>query len=131
MGRPSAAGEFSSIQNNSDLPQGLKPRLAALWTARTAGIVMPLWSRRSRSRLPAIPGLIGDTEMGHEHVGLAIRAGTGHGRAQPISLARDHGYRDRGNPRTAADEIAEYLERHQYDLSPALRIELERRHVCL
>ena len=34
-------------------------------------------------------------------------------------------------PRTAADEIAEYLERHQYDLSPALRIELERRHVCV
>ena len=36
-----------------------------------------------------------------------------------------------GSPRTAANEIAEYLERHQYDLSPALRIELERRHVCV
>jgi hypothetical protein len=36
-----------------------------------------------------------------------------------------------GPPRTAADEIAEYLARHQYDLSPTLRIELERRHVCL
>jgi hypothetical protein len=36
-----------------------------------------------------------------------------------------------GPPRTAADEIAEYLVRHQYDLSPPLRIELERRHVCL
>jgi hypothetical protein len=36
-----------------------------------------------------------------------------------------------GTPRTAADEIAEYLERHQYDLSPALRIELERRNVCV
>ena len=36
-----------------------------------------------------------------------------------------------GSPRTAADEIAEYLARHQYDLSPTLRIELERRHVCL
>ena len=36
-----------------------------------------------------------------------------------------------GTPRTAADEIVEYLKRHQYDLSPALRIELERRHVCL
>ena len=33
-----------------------------------------------------------------------------------------------GPPRTAADEIAEYLSRHQYDLSPTLRIELERRH---
>jgi hypothetical protein len=36
-----------------------------------------------------------------------------------------------GPPRTAADKIAEYLERHQYDLSPTLRIELERRHVCV
>jgi len=34
-------------------------------------------------------------------------------------------------PRTAADEIGEYLARHQYDLSPILRIELERRHVCV
>ena len=36
-----------------------------------------------------------------------------------------------GPPRTAADEITEYLARHQYDLSPTLRSELERRHVCL
>jgi hypothetical protein len=36
-----------------------------------------------------------------------------------------------GPPRTAADEITEYLARHQHDLSPTLRIELERRHVCL
>jgi hypothetical protein len=36
-----------------------------------------------------------------------------------------------GPPRTAADGIAEYLARHQYDLSPTLRIELERRHVCV
>ena len=36
-----------------------------------------------------------------------------------------------GPPRTTADEIAEYLARHQYDLSPTLRSELERRHVCL
>ena len=36
-----------------------------------------------------------------------------------------------GPSRTAADEVAEYLTRHQYDLSPTLRIELERRHVCL
>ena len=36
-----------------------------------------------------------------------------------------------GPPRTAAEEIAEYLARHQYDLSPTLRIELERRHVCV
>jgi hypothetical protein len=30
-------------------------------------------------------------------------------------------------PRKAEDEIAEYLERHQHDLPPTLRIELERR----
>ena len=36
-----------------------------------------------------------------------------------------------GPPRTAADEITEDLARHQYDLSPTLRIELERGHVCL
>ena len=36
-----------------------------------------------------------------------------------------------GHPRTAADEITKYLARHQYDLSPTLRIELERRHVCV
>src|SRR5262244_4475892 len=103
MGCLSITGTFSTIQNNSDLPQGLKPRLAALWAARAAGIVMPLWSRRSRSRLPAIPGLMGNTEMGHEHVGLAIRAGTSHGRAQPISLRRE--IMDtviEGTPRTAA-----------------------------
>ena len=36
-----------------------------------------------------------------------------------------------GPRRTAANEIAAYLARHQYDLSPTLRIELERRHVCV
>jgi len=36
-----------------------------------------------------------------------------------------------GPTRTAADEIAAYLARHQYDFSPALRIDLERRHVCV
>jgi hypothetical protein len=36
-----------------------------------------------------------------------------------------------GRPRTAADEIAAYLARHQYDCAPALRIDLERRHVCV
>jgi hypothetical protein len=44
---------------------------------------------------------------------------------QMIDIATD------GPPRTAAGQIAEYLARHQYDLSPALRIELERRHVCV
>jgi len=34
-----------------------------------------------------------------------------------------------GATRKAEDEIAEYLERHQHDLPPALRIELERRRM--
>jgi hypothetical protein len=34
-----------------------------------------------------------------------------------------------GPTRKAEDEIAEYLERHQYDLPPAVRIELERRRM--
>jgi len=34
-------------------------------------------------------------------------------------------------PRRAEDEIAEYVERHQHDLPPALRIELERRSMSL
>ena len=33
--------------------------------------------------------------------------------------------------RKSEDEIAEYLERHQHDLSPSLRIELERRSMSL
>src|SRR5262249_34143890 len=98
MDRPPIASGFSAIQNNSDLTQGLSPRLAAQSTTRAVDILMLFGVEASRSRLPAIPGLMGNTEMGHEHVGLAIRAGTGHGRAQPISLARDHGYHDRGNP---------------------------------
>jgi hypothetical protein len=36
-----------------------------------------------------------------------------------------------GPPRTTADEIAAYLARHSHDLSPALRVELERRHMCV
>ena len=36
-----------------------------------------------------------------------------------------------GPPRTTADEIAGYLARHLHDLSPALRVELERRHMCV
>jgi hypothetical protein len=36
-----------------------------------------------------------------------------------------------GPPRTTADKIAGYLALHQYDLSPALRVELERRPVCV
>jgi hypothetical protein len=36
-----------------------------------------------------------------------------------------------GRPRTGADEISAYLARHHYDFAPTLRIDLERRHVCV
>jgi hypothetical protein len=36
-----------------------------------------------------------------------------------------------GPMRKADDEIADYLERHQHDLPPMLRIELERRCIGL
>ena len=51
---------------------------------------------------------------------LAVRRG--------ISVGRRFFTRVLAEPtRKAEDEIAEYLERHQHDLPPALRIELERR----
>ncbi len=34
----------------------------------------------------------------------------------------------KGPTRGAQDEVADYLQRHQHDMSPALRIELERCH---
>ena len=48
-----------------------------------------------------------------------------------VARSRSVWHEIEGPPRTAADEIANYLARHQYDLSPTLRIELERRHVCV
>jgi hypothetical protein len=87
MDRLPIASGFNAIQDDSDLPQGLSPRLAAQSTTRV-GILMPPWSRREQIKVAdAIPGLIGNTEMCHEHVGHAVRAGTGHCGAQPISLA--------------------------------------------
>jgi len=69
--------------------------------------------------------------MGHEHVGHAVRAGTDHCGAQSIVWHEIIDTVIEGPPRTTADEIANYLARHQYDLTPTLRIELERRHVCV
>jgi hypothetical protein len=74
---------FSAIQNNSDLSQGRSPPSEAESTERAAGILMPLLA----VKIAAIPSLIANTEKCHEHVGHAICGGTGHGRAQPISLA--------------------------------------------
>src|SRR5205809_7984399 len=87
MDRLPMASGFSAIQNNSDVSQGLSPRLAPQSTTRAVGILMPLWSRSEQIKVQAIPGLIGHTEMCHEYVGHGIRGATGHRRAQPISLA--------------------------------------------
>jgi hypothetical protein len=49
------ASGFSAIQNNSDVSQGLSPRLAAQWTTRAVGILMPLWSRREQIKVAGDP----------------------------------------------------------------------------
>jgi hypothetical protein len=59
MGRLPMASGFSAIQNNSDVSQGLSPRLAPQSTTRAVGILMPLWSRSEQIKVQAIPGLIG------------------------------------------------------------------------
>jgi hypothetical protein len=51
------ANGFSAIQNNSDVSQGLSPRLAAQSTIRAVGVLMPLWSRSEQ--IGAIRGSIG------------------------------------------------------------------------
>jgi hypothetical protein len=45
------ASGFSAIQNNSDVSQGLSPRLAAQSTTRAVGILMPLWSRSEQIKV--------------------------------------------------------------------------------
>src|SRR5262249_50888871 len=77
MDRLPIASGFNAIQNNSDLSQGLGPRLAAQLTTRVAGICL-------------------NTETGHEHVGHAVRASVGHCAAQSISLTGDHRRSDGG-----------------------------------
>src|SRR5262249_44255293 len=131
MGRLPRAGGFSAIQNNSDVSQGLSPRLAAQSTTRAVGILMSFWSRSEQIKVQAIPGLIGNTRC-------AMKMSATQFVVPPAIVGRSrsvwHEIIDtviEGPPRTAADEIAEYLARHQYDLSPTLRSELERRHVCL
>jgi hypothetical protein len=52
------AGGFSAIQNNSDVSQGLSPRLAAQSTTRAVRVLMPPWSRSEQIKVQAIPGLI-------------------------------------------------------------------------
>jgi hypothetical protein len=55
MDRLQIASGFSAIRNNSDLSQGLNPRLAAQSTTRVVGILMPLWSRREQIKVAGDP----------------------------------------------------------------------------
>jgi len=132
MDRLPRASGFSAIQNNSDVSQGLSPRLAAQSTTRAVGILMPLWSRSEQIKVA------GDPRFDWAIRRCAMKMSATQFVVPPAIVGRSrsvwHEIIDTvtgGPPRTAADEIAEYLARHQYDLSPMLRIELERRHVCL
>jgi hypothetical protein len=65
-----------SIQNNSDVSQGLSPRLAAQSTTRAVGILMPLWNRSEQIKVQAIPGLISWNSWGHRPLwGAADQSG--------------------------------------------------------
>jgi hypothetical protein len=115
----------TSIQNNSDLPQGLKPAFDAQSTAR--------WSRHLDAAFESNPGSIEQTTRRS-----AMNMSVTQFAAAPAMVGRNQSlWRQvidtviEGPPRTTADEIAGYLALHQYDLSPSLRVELERRHVCV
>ena len=107
----------TSIQNNSDLSQGL-------WSA-IGGTV----DHKDGKHLDASWEPKGSTSMNMSVTEFVVPlAIVGRNRSvwrEIIDTVME------GPPRTAADEITEYLARHQYDLSPTLRIELERRHVCV
>ena len=127
---PMASG-FSAIQNNSGVSQGLSPRLAPQSTTRAVGILMPFWNRSEQIKVrdPRFDWAIRRCAMNMSVTEFVV---------PPAIVGRSRSvWREiidtvmEGPPRTAADEITEYLARHQYDLSPTLRIELERRHVCL
>jgi hypothetical protein len=71
---------------------------------------------------PSKIGLTGECHACFLFISGSTCGETGHLRLAPLLY--------QGGRRTnamAEDEIAEYLERHQHDLPPALRIELERR----
>src|SRR5262249_1877782 len=109
----------------------LSPRSAAQSSVRAAGIDAVFERKEAEIKSPA-PSLIGPTRrcaMNMSVTQLLVQpAVVGCKRSvwrQIIDTVIE------GPPRTAADEIDEYLARHQHDLSPTLRIELERRHVCL
>jgi hypothetical protein len=110
---------LSAIQNDSDLPQGLKPTIeGTVARERAAGLDTRVWLDKleiamnlSVTQLTMAPAMVQRNRSSLWRQAIDTVIG--------------------GPPRTAAGQIAEYLARHQYDLSPALRIELERRHVCV
>src|SRR5262249_9186151 len=109
----------------------LSPRSAAQSSVRAAGIDAVFERKEAEIKSPA-PSLIGPTRRWAmdmsvtQFVGPPAVVGYNPSLLRPIiDTVID------GPPRTAGDEIDEYLARHQHDLSPTLRIELERRHVCL
>jgi hypothetical protein len=113
MDRLPMASGFSAIQNNSDLSQGLiiSPRLAARSTTRTVGILMPFWSVRSEQIKVA-----GDPQFDCAIRRCAMNMSVTQFVMPPAIVGRSrsvwHDIIDRvieGPPRTAADEIAEYL----------------------
>jgi hypothetical protein len=116
---------LSAIQNNSDLSQGLKPTIGSTFTRKGS----TLEGTRSSQRQPLFDW--GNTEIA---MNMSVTQFT----VAPVMVGRNRSlWRQMidtaiaGPPRTAAGQIAEYLAGHQYDLSPAVRIVLERRHVCV
>src|SRR5262245_2002501 len=116
MDRLPIASGFSAIQNNSGLSQGLWSGIGGTVDQRGKHLDAFGEPKGSRSMNTSVtefvvpPAIVGrNRSVWREIIDTVME----------------------GPPRTAADEITEYLARHQYDLSPKLRIELERRHVCL
>jgi hypothetical protein len=117
MDRLPIASGFSAIQNNSGLSQGLWSAIGGTVDHKHGKHLDASWEPKgsrfmnmSVAEFVVPPAIVGrNRSVWREIIDTVME----------------------GPPRTAADEIAEYLAEHQYDLSPMLRIELERRHVCV
>jgi hypothetical protein len=132
MAHPPSSAALSAIQNNSDLSQGLK-RVNGGTVERKDGEHLDAAFERKESRSSSRQFQF-DWATRRCAMNVSVTQFT----VAPAMVAHSRSFWHEiidtvieGPPRTAANEIAEYLERHQYDLSPALRIELERRHVCV
>ena len=121
-----------AIQNNSDLSQGLKPAIGGTVERKGRRHRCRFREEGNRDRVAGNLSLIG--QYGDVTMNISVTQFV----APPAVVGCNRSvWRQiidtmiEGPPRTAADEIDEYLARHQHDLSPTLRIELERRHICL